>query len=490
MLVSSKDLESRLDSFLNIMSGNGIQFRVIKATSNEFRGPKRKHLDYLVQMTHEPNVSMDSLTKHLMKRVQSIFTSWVVLFKTLITIHWLIANGNGRFMQNLATGKLFTKRITDFHRYSYENELENRMQKYMRRYADYIELKVSTYRNRGTEFCRIEQSTWTWMKSATKKDNKHQMSNSKNLLLIIENLLFKLLDIEPKLGDLDNGIIVSAFNLIYKDFIKLYLIYQVAMTRFFRLSLETNNSKQAWDMYWVYRRSYENADKILRFLEVVDALGLDKSDLPSDSQLPNPSILDKHYDGLLRSEVRSTLTRSESRDGSKEVPRIEYCTLTKRSRRSSLRTTPVRTQTAMDILSPTAVIQYSSRADELRHLDEMLGMGSKNKTGSNGKTMNCDRLVEEEEEDLEVGGGEGAALLGSGLVAAQKDTTELIERTSPSNRPNPPDQAAGRNGQASREGTTNWSTDLAVMSIDSPGNDRFELIESNNKTEEEVLIEL
>ncbi|CAD6995658.1 unnamed protein product [Ceratitis capitata] len=55
----------------------------------------------LVHCTNEPNVSIPHLANLLIERSQN--TNWVVVYKALITTHHLMAYGNERFMQYLAS---------------------------------------------------------------------------------------------------------------------------------------------------------------------------------------------------------------------------------------------------------------------------------------------------------------------------------------------------------------------------------------------------
>ena len=55
----------------------------------------------LLQCTNEPNVSIPTLANLLLER--TLNPSWVVVYKSLITIHHLMCYGNERFTQYLAS---------------------------------------------------------------------------------------------------------------------------------------------------------------------------------------------------------------------------------------------------------------------------------------------------------------------------------------------------------------------------------------------------
>ena len=68
---------------------------VVKASTHEVQGPKRKHLDYLVTLTGAPNVNLPELANQLVERTRN--SSWVVVFKVnIITSLWRHNNFNHR----------------------------------------------------------------------------------------------------------------------------------------------------------------------------------------------------------------------------------------------------------------------------------------------------------------------------------------------------------------------------------------------------------
>merc|ERR1711962_1140921 len=74
------------------LAGQGLAKAVCKATTEEVIGPKKKHLDYLLHCTNEPNVSIPQLANLLIERTQQ--QSWVIVYKALITVHHMMCYGN------------------------------------------------------------------------------------------------------------------------------------------------------------------------------------------------------------------------------------------------------------------------------------------------------------------------------------------------------------------------------------------------------------
>lgn len=61
----------------------------------------------LLQCTHEPNVSIPQLANLLIERTNH--SSWVVVFKALITVHHLMCYGNEVSKMNSHVGLLYSR---------------------------------------------------------------------------------------------------------------------------------------------------------------------------------------------------------------------------------------------------------------------------------------------------------------------------------------------------------------------------------------------
>lgn len=425
---TGQSFEDKLQAVKYFISGQGISFIVLKATTSELMGPKRKHLDYLVQMTNEPNVSIPSLVKHLMIRARN--PEWSVAFKSLITIHHLMTYGNEKFVQNLASSIvnnqsfdrlcLFADRFTI---------LGYNMSIFLRRYSRYLNVKTKTYRSLGTDFCRIEKPQLKANKQTQVQQTKQTtltiettsrhveaplklrempMEQLVKVVPILQNQFDVLLAFDVSIDDLCNGIINAAFAMLYKDFIKLYIAYQTAIIRLLELYFSVTQMKQAKELLEIYKKFLVRMDKVSDFMRVVDAVGMDKSDMPNVSRAPELSLrlLERHLDTLQQSTPRRTcdgggLGRMLSVDlaacyGSLGRPPASL------QRRRSLRNTPTR-QTSLDVLSPMAAQNYMKRFHELRRLDKMLFGTSADVLGGGRESDSYDLIgqpIEENDNDV------------------------------------------------------------------------------------------
>lgn len=131
-----------------------------------------------------------------------------------------------------------------------------------------------------------------------RNDNALRTMNMDNLsktLPIVQGQFNCLLEFSAEAKDLSNGIIMAAFRLLYKDLVRLYVAYQEAiinlLERYFKLS--RRKTREALEMYKQYLGTM---DKVADFLRIVDAVDLDKSDMPDLTNSPASilSLLEKH----------------------------------------------------------------------------------------------------------------------------------------------------------------------------------------------------
>lgn len=93
-------------------------------------------------------------------------------------------------------------------------------------------------------------------------------------------------DASPR--DLNNGIINSAFAMLYKDFVKLYITYQSAIIRLLELYYSVNQVRKLQELLDAYKKYLVRMEKVSDFMRVTDAVGMDKNDLPHDiTKLPH-----------------------------------------------------------------------------------------------------------------------------------------------------------------------------------------------------------
>lgn len=296
-------INDRINAVRYALVGQGLARTVCKATTEEVLGPKKKHIDYLLACTNEPNVSIPQMANLLIERTQH--SSWAVVFKSLTTIHHLMSFGNERFSQYLATSN-----------HSFElNEFMDRttpqgynMSTFVRNYSKYINDKTISYRTLAFDTCKIKPGNDNVLRTMN-------MDNLSKTLPVVHRQFDSLLEFNADLKDLNNGIIMAAFRLLYKDLVRLYVAYQQAiinlLERYFKLSRK--KTREALEMYKKY---LAHMNKVEGFLKVVDLVGLDKSEMPDLTKSPGSilKLLEQHLATLEAKKRGKTPASPETGD--------------------------------------------------------------------------------------------------------------------------------------------------------------------------------
>lgn len=286
MRMAGQTINDRLLAARHSIAGQGLAKSVCKATTEEMIAPKKKHLDYLVHCTNEPNVSIPQLANLLVERTQN--TNWVVVYKALITVHHLLAYGNERFTQYLASSNS-TFQLSNFldksgvqgaagARIGYD------MSPFIRRYAKYLNEKALSYRTVAFDFCKVKRG---------KEEGSLRMMNAEKLLKtlpVLQAQLDGLLEFDCTANDLTNGVISMCFMLLFRDLIRLFACYNDGIINLLEKYFDMNkkNAREALDLY---KKFLIRMDRVGEFLKVAENVGIDKGDIPDLTKAPS-SLLD------------------------------------------------------------------------------------------------------------------------------------------------------------------------------------------------------
>ncbi|XP_073827870.1 phosphatidylinositol-binding clathrin assembly protein lap isoform X42 [Musca autumnalis] len=319
MSMAGQTINDRLLAARHSLAGQGLAKSVCKATTEECIGPKKKHLDYLVHCTNEPNVSIPHLANLLIERSQN--THWVVVYKALITTHHLMAYGNERFMQYLASSNS-TFNLSNFldkggvqdggmsvpgGRMGYD------MSPFIRRYAKYLNEKSLSYRAMAFDFCKVKRG---------KEEGSLRTMHADKLLKtlpVLQAQLDALLEFDCQSSDLTNGVINMSFMLLFRDLIRLFACYNDGIINLLEKYFDMNK-KQARDALDLYKKFLVRMDRVGEFLKVAENVGIDKGDIPDLTKAPS-SLLDALEQHLATLEGRKVSAANTPTQSAREVPR-------------------------------------------------------------------------------------------------------------------------------------------------------------------------
>ncbi|KAG8184760.1 hypothetical protein JTE90_019356 [Oedothorax gibbosus] len=296
--MAGQTLHDRLVAAKHTIYGQNVEKAVCKATTEEIIGPKKKHLDYLIHCTNEPNVSVPELCNFLIQRTQQ--QSWVMVYKSLITAHHLMCYGNERFIQCMATSSC------SFHLSNFVDRAASQgydMSTFVRRYAKYLNVKASTYRIMGADFCKMKRG---------KEEGVLRNMNTESLLKtlpVLHEQLDALIDFDCNPDDLTNGVMNSCFVLLYRDLIQLFAAYNDGIINLFEkyFNMNKKHCKEALD---IYKKFIVAMDKVSDFLKVAESVGIDKGSIPDLTKAPC-SLLEEMENHLTFLEGKKAQTTSK-----------------------------------------------------------------------------------------------------------------------------------------------------------------------------------
>uniref|UniRef100_A0A8C2BHI3 Phosphatidylinositol-binding clathrin assembly protein n=1 Tax=Cyprinus carpio TaxID=7962 RepID=A0A8C2BHI3_CYPCA len=299
--MSGQSITDRITAAQHSVTGSAVSKTVCKATTHEIMGPKKKHLDYLIHCTNEMNVNIPQLADSLFERTTN--TSWVVVFKSLITTHHLMVYGNERFIQYLAS------RNTLFNLSNFLDKCGLQgydMSTFIRRYSRYLNEKAVSYRQVAFDFTKVKRGV----------DGVMRTMNTEKLLKtipIIQNQMDALLDFNVNANELTNGVINAAFMLLFKDSIRLFAAYNEGIINLLEkyFDMKKVQCKEGLD---IYKKFLTRMTRISEFLKVAEQVGIDRGDIPDLSQAPSSLLdaLEQHLASLEGKKVKDSTAASRA----------------------------------------------------------------------------------------------------------------------------------------------------------------------------------
>ncbi|XP_061063571.1 clathrin coat assembly protein AP180 isoform X17 [Eubalaena glacialis] len=285
--MSGQTLTDRIAAAQYSVTGSAVARAVCKATTHEVMGPKKKHLDYLIQATNETNVNIPQMADTLFERATN--SSWVVVFKALVTTHHLMVHGNERFIQYLASrNTLFN--LSNFLDKSGSHGYD--MSTFIRRYSRYLNEKAFSYRQMAFDFARVKKGADGVMRTMAPEKLLKSMP-------VLQGQIDALLEFDVHPNELTNGVINAAFMLLFKDLIKLFACYNDGVINLLEKFFEMKKG-QCKDALEIYKRFLTRMTRVSEFLKVAEQVGIDKGDIPDLTQAPSSLMetLEQHLNTL------------------------------------------------------------------------------------------------------------------------------------------------------------------------------------------------
>ncbi|KAB1275564.1 Clathrin coat assembly protein AP180 [Camelus dromedarius] len=181
-------------------------------------------------------------------------SSWVVVFKALVTTHHLMVHGNEEKNK----------------RKCYD------MSTFIRRYSRYLNEKAFSYRQMAFDFARVKKGADGVMRTMAPEKLLKSMP-------ILQGQIDALLEFDVHPNELTNGVINAAFMLLFKDLIKLFACYNDGVINLLEKFFEMKKG-QCKDALEIYKRFLTRMTRVSEFLKVAEQVGIDKGDIPDLTQ--------------------------------------------------------------------------------------------------------------------------------------------------------------------------------------------------------------
>ncbi|XP_075253894.1 phosphatidylinositol-binding clathrin assembly protein unc-11-like isoform X3 [Convolutriloba macropyga] len=298
--MSGQSVIDRMQAAKHSVLGSQIGKKVCKATTEEILAPKRKHLEDLLQYTHDPNVNVTDIIDLLLSRTHN--QNWVVVYKSLITLHHLMCYGHEKVIQNMASRTMELNLASYYDRKDMQGA---QMSPFIQRYSKYLSAKAGSYRAIAFDFCNAKRG---------REEGKLRNMEAHELLMALPTLsdqLEALLEFQKarkeareqsfaRPSDLTNGIIIASFMLLFKDSIRLFASYNEGIINLLEKFFDMTSKKQCEQALNSYKKFLQQMENVGKFLKVAEEYGIDKGDIPDLTSAPSSLLeaLESHYQGL------------------------------------------------------------------------------------------------------------------------------------------------------------------------------------------------
>jgi hypothetical protein len=247
---------------------------IIKALNHEYRPPKEKHVQKLIQILHHPDTNMGDVVT-LISTTMHKTTSWIVAIKGLQVFHRLIQEGNERFVASIV--KLNASKILAMRDWKDPSPSSKAFVQtpFIRSYSAYLEQRVTLYRITAIKGLSPKYVYPTGLAETFKVLT--------NLQLVLQCILDCVLSEDL----IDNSSSLNAVSMLLKDSMLTYKLLSDGIIKlldvFFKMELP--NSKEA---LVIYEKHLNQTTQLITFYDGAKKLnGIIGNKLPSLTTPPD-----------------------------------------------------------------------------------------------------------------------------------------------------------------------------------------------------------
>lgn len=259
-------------------------------------------------------------------------SSWIVVFKALVTTHHLMCYGNEVsllffLLEPRNNVSLSFQRLTQYLASSQTNfQLNNYTDKtggpkgydmspFIRRYARYLNAKALSYRTVAFDFTKLKRGPEGQLRSMN-------IEKLLKTIPVLQAQVDALLEFDANASDLTNAVINAAFFLLFKDLIRLFACYNEGIITTLEKYFELNNKKSAREAMDIYKKFLVRMSKVGDFLKVAENVGIDKGEIPDLTKAPS-SLLEAMEQHLAQLEGKKPGSTSTTNGAAKDENSVQ-----------------------------------------------------------------------------------------------------------------------------------------------------------------------
>ena len=232
------------------------------ATKIKMAPPKQKYVDPILSGTSSAR-GLQEITHALDIRLSD--TAWTIVYKALIVLHLMIQQG-----EKDVTLRHYSHNLDVFQlrKISHTSKWSSNDMRALQRYDEYLKTRCEEYGRLGMDHLRDNYSS-------LKLGNKNQLSMDEELDHVesLEIQINALIRNKYSVSDLENHLLLYAFQLLVQDLLGLYNALNegviTLLESFFELSIE--HAKRTLDLY---KDFVDMTEYVVRYLKIGKAVGL------------------------------------------------------------------------------------------------------------------------------------------------------------------------------------------------------------------------
>ncbi|CAI4503059.1 CDA_G0022140.mRNA.1.CDS.1 [Saccharomyces cerevisiae] len=232
------------------------------ATKIKMAPPKQKYVDPILSGTSSAR-GLQEITHALDIRLSD--TAWTIVYKALIVLHLMIQQG-----EKDVTLRYYSHNLDVFQlrKISHTTKWSSNDMRALQRYDEYLKTRCEEYGRLGMDHLRDNYSS-------LKLGSKNQLSMDEELDHVesLEIQINALIRNKYSVSDLENHLLLYAFQLLVQDLLGLYNALNegviTLLESFFELSIE--HAKRTLDLY---KDFVDMTEYVVRYLKIGKAVGL------------------------------------------------------------------------------------------------------------------------------------------------------------------------------------------------------------------------